>query len=67
MRHTFTTLVLDTTELSDEKVAALIGDNVTTMRDYYQGHCENRWRDEDDVDQLNLLNATGKGQLKAVK
>jgi integrase len=67
MRHTFTTLVLDTTELSDEKVAALIGDNVTTMRDHYQGHCHNRWRDEDDVDQLNLLNASGKGHLRAVK
>ncbi|MBN7795941.1 tyrosine-type recombinase/integrase [Parahaliea mediterranea] len=67
MRHTFTTLALDNTDLSDEKVAALIGDNVETMRSHYQGHCRNRWRDDGDVDQLNRLNGLGKGVLRAVQ
>jgi len=67
MRHTFTTLALDHTQMSDEKVAALIGDRVETMRDHHQGHCLNRWRDEDDTDQLNALNQVGKTMLEIVK
>lgn len=67
MRHTFTTLALDNTEMSDDKVAALIGDSVTTMRAHYAGHCKNRWRGEDDVNQLNALNALSKARLEVVK
>ena len=66
MRHTFTTLALDHTEMSDEKVAAIIGDRVETMRNQYQGHCMNRWRDEDDIDQLNALNQVGKSKIRLI-
>ncbi|GAB5451795.1 MAG: hypothetical protein Hals2KO_21230 [Halioglobus sp.] len=67
MRHTFVTLVLDNTDLADAKVAAMIGDSVETMRAHYQGHCLNRWRDEDDINQLNALNQLGAGKLRSVK
>ena len=67
MRHTFTTLVLDNTDMTDAKVAALIGDAVETMKANYQGHCRNRWRAEDDVEQLNALNSFAPGQLREVK
>lgn len=67
MRHSFTTLVLDNTDMTDARVAALIGDSVETMKASYQGHCLNRWRSEDDVDQLNSLNEVAPGRLKQVK
>lgn len=67
MRHTFVTTALDNTTLSDAKIAAMIGDGVDTMKAHYAGHCLNRWRDEDDIDQLNALNAAGKGRLRSVK
>lgn len=67
MRHTFTTLMLDHSNFSDAKVAALIGDNVETMKAHYAGFCENRWRGEDDIEQLNAMNSTNKRKLKAVK
>lgn len=67
MRHTFTTLMLDHSNFSDSKVAALIGDNVETMKKHYAGFCENRWKDEGDIEQLNAMNLTVKRTLKAVK
>ncbi|MAC32439.1 MAG: hypothetical protein CME38_02400 [Haliea sp.] len=66
MRHTFATLALDNTSMSDAKVAALIGDNVETMRKHYQGHCIQRWRDDDDTDQLNALNSIGQAKLAVI-
>ncbi|MCP5129985.1 MAG: hypothetical protein H6985_10425 [Pseudomonadales bacterium] len=53
--------------MTDAKVAALIGDAVETMKANYQGHCRNRWRAEDDVEQLNALNSFAPGQLREVK
>ncbi|EEB78716.1 site-specific recombinase, phage integrase family [marine gamma proteobacterium HTCC2148] len=67
MRHTFATLALDHTDMSDEKVAAIIGDSVETMRTHYQGHCLNRWRHEDDIEQLNALNRVGRQKLEVVR
>lgn len=67
MRHTFVTLTLDHTNFSDAKVAALIGDNVETMRRHYQGFCKNRWKNEDDISQMDAMNSVGKGRLKAIK
>lgn len=67
MRHTFVTLVLDTTKMSDSKVAYLIGDNVETMERHYKGHCRNRWRDEGDYRELNALNQIKPGRLQVLK
>ena len=67
MRHTFTTLMLDYTDFSDAKVAALIGDNVETMKAHYAGFCENRWRNEDDINQMDAMNNKFQKGLKAVK
>jgi hypothetical protein len=55
------------TSAGDEKVAAIIGDRVETMRNPYQGHCINRWRDEDDINQLNALDNVGKSKLEIIK
>lgn len=51
----------------DQEGAALIGDSVETMRNHYQGHCKNRWRREDDVEQLNALNRIRRHKLEIVK
>lgn len=67
MRHTFTTLMLDHTNFSDAKVAALIGDNVETMKKHYAGFCQNRWKDEGDLEQMDAMNLTGKSKLKVVR
>lgn len=68
MRHTFATLMLDNTNFSDSKVAALIGDSVDTMKRHYAGFCQKRWRDEDDLNQMNNINQTAtKRHLKAVE
>ncbi len=67
MRHTFTTLMLDHTNFSDAKVAALIGDNVETMKRHYAGFCENRWRNEDDINQMDAMNNKKNRRLKVVK
>jgi len=53
--------------MSDEKVAAMIEERLEAMRDRYQGHCMNRWRDPDDINQLNALNQVGKSKLEIVK
>lgn len=67
MRHTFVTHMLDYTNFSDAKVAALIGDNIETMKRHYQGFCMNRWRDENDLDQMNQINQQrSKRHLKVV-
>ncbi len=67
MRHTFTTLILDHTNFSDAKVAALIGDNVETMKKHYAGFCHNRWKNETDISQMDVMNTQAKRKLKVVK
>jgi hypothetical protein len=64
MRHIFTTLMLDNSNFSDAKVAALIGDNVEKMRIHYAGFCKNRWRNGDDINQMDAMNNKQKRGLK---
>lgn len=67
MRHTFATLILDNTNFTDSKVAALIGDKVETMKQHYAGFCSNRWRGDDDLEQLNKMNSISSSRdLKSV-
>ncbi len=67
MRHTFVTLLLDHTTFSDEKVAALIGDEVHTMKQHYAGFCLNRWREIGDADEMDAINVRPETQLTVIK